>query len=225
MTRTPSGRIEFATILIIAVALAAALGLWWAARWFAPEPAQPLSAVPKARSDLEHAVLYPKPRELPSFEFERGDGGRFTQADLSGRWSLLFFGFTTCPDVCPTTLGELRRVERALHAKDPTRSLQVLFVSVDPERDTAEKLAAYVRFFGPEFIGLRADLDRLEPFTRRLGIVFVKTPTGPGPFDYTIDHSASILIVDPSGRLIGLFRPPHRTEAMVRDLERLLEGP
>lgn len=219
-----SGRIEFATVLIVAVALTAALGLWWGARLFAPDSAEPLAAAPKTSARVEHAVLYPEPRQMPSFTFERGGGGVFTDADLRGRWSLLFFGFTTCPDVCPTTLGELRQVRRALRDQDPSSPLQVLFVSVDPERDTADKLAAYVGFFDPEFIGLRADLARLEPFTRRLGIVFVKTPTGPGPFDYTIDHSASILIVDPAGRLIGLFRPPHRPDAIVRDLERLLEG-
>jgi protein SCO1/2 len=122
---------------------------------------------------------------------------------------LLFFGFTHCPDVCPTTLATLKSLRAAL-ADLPgfaTRN-QVLFVSVDPARDTPEALRTYDEYFDPDFRAATAAAERLNVLTRQLGILYARVETG-GLGGYTMDHTASVLLVSPDKRLVGVFTPPH----------------
>lgn len=198
------------TLIILVIALATGLGFWLGQRHLDSKGASP---------DLREALLYPSPRPLPDFQLTRPDGQTLTRADWQGRWNLVFIGFTHCPDICPTTLATLREVEAAF---EPGEAPQVTFVSVDPERDNPEQLATYARFFSERFLAATGDHDALTPFTRSLGMVYMTSALEDG--DYTVDHSATIAIVDPQGRLVGVFRPPHSRNGMVEDLKRLQRG-
>jgi protein SCO1/2 len=166
-------------------------------------------------------VLTPS-RPLPTVAFTDQDGAAFDAARLQGRWTLLFFGFTNCPDVCPATLTLLAQVEKQLADLPAERRPQVVLVSVDPQRDTAEQLAKYVRFFSPTFIGVRAQEAQTDEFTRNLGVPVARTPTRDG--GYTVDHSGSIFAIDPTGRLRALFSPPHQAAALAADLRTLTQA-
>jgi protein SCO1/2 len=193
--------------IIVAVAIAAALGLWLGAR-----VAPPAGAAPKA------ALVYPAPRDVPPFKLAKSDGAPLTEADLRGGWSLMFFGFTHCADVCPTTLATLKQVEAQL----APASVKVIFVSVDPERDTPQALGEYVGYFSPRFIAATGDPASLQSFASSVGAVFMKSPQPSG--DYSMDHTASVLVFDPQGRLHALFRPPLDANAIADDLRTFAKG-
>lgn len=173
---------------------------------------------------LSGSLLYPEPKPLPEFQLQRADGTPLSRRDWTGQWRLVFFGFTHCPDVCPTTLSTLKAAIGQLLAERPQAAVAVSFVSVDPARDAPEQLGNYVHFFNPAFEAATGSDEQLLALTRALGVLYSKSPTGPGPMDYTIDHTASILIIDPEGRLAGLMRPPHQSSAIVADLKTLLDG-
>jgi protein SCO1/2 len=147
-------------------------------------------------------------------------GATRTLADYRGKAVVLFFGYTQCPDVCPTTLAALAEAMKAL-GPDADR-VQVLFVTVDPERDTSELLKAYVPAFDPRFVGLRGDAKALEAVAKEFRIVYQKVP-GATPTTYTVDHSAGTYLFDPQGRLrvyLGHGQPP---DAFAHDLKQLLK--
>lgn len=138
----------------------------------------------------------------------------FTLAQLRGAPALIFFGFTHCPDVCPTTLAKLA----ALRARPGVPPLRVLFISIDPQRDTPQALARYVHAFDPGFEGLTGSAAQLQALTTRLGVAVgrVELPGG----DYTLDHSAVIFLVDAGARIVAVFTPPFAVEALAADLRR-----
>lgn len=207
-----------APLLIVVAAIAGGLGLWSAQRYFAA-PVGPAGA---AAASYGAALMYPEPRAVVPFRLLRGGGGAFTDADLKGRWSLLFFGFTHCPDVCPTTLGVFAQVHRKLAATRPTADVQMVFVSVDPERDTPDKVAEYAKYFDPDIVGVTGDADTLLALTPGLGVVYMKSPLPNG--DYTVDHSANAVLIDPEGRMAGLFRPPLDAGKIADDLVKIAAG-
>lgn len=172
---------------------------------------------------LQGSLLYPQPKPLPEFSLTRSDGSPLTRKDWQGRWRLVFFGFASCPDVCPTALAMAKAARSQVRAQRPDLDFAVSFVSVDPERDAPAQLGQYVAFFDPEFEASTGKPADLLALTQSLGVMFVKVPNGPGALDYTIDHSASMLIVDPQGRLAGLMRPPQRADAIAADLITLMD--
>lgn len=174
---------------------------------------------------LSGSLLYPEPKPLPEFVLARSDGSSLSRSDWTGGWRLVFFGFTHCPDVCPTTLTTIKVALAKLKTERPQAQVGVSFVSVDPARDLPEQLGNYVHYFNSEFEAATGSDEQLLALTRAVGVLYTKEPTGPGPLDYTIDHTASILIIDPKGRLAGLMRPPHQIEAIVADLQTLLDSP
>ena len=141
--------------------------------------------------------------------------------DWRGKAVVVFFGFTHCPDVCPTTLADMAQVMRQLGA-DGER-VQVLFVTVDPERDTQEVLAKYVPAFDARFLGLRGDLDATRSVAREFKVYFEKRP-GKTPGEYSIDHSAQSYVIDPKGRLRLFVRHERIAEDLAPDLRALLQG-
>jgi protein SCO1/2 len=144
-------------------------------------------------------------------------GEPFTLASLEGHWTFAFFGYTHCPDVCPTSLAMLARVMKKLREKHPEDTLpQGLFVSVDPQRDTPATLAAYVPYFDPDFTGVTGDPEQIKVLTRQLGILYLKAE-GSGADDYLIDHSAAIILFDPQGRFHALFNVPHDADGIADD--------
>ncbi|MGY6517802.1 MAG: SCO family protein [Lysobacteraceae bacterium] len=209
------------TLLIIVAALAAGLGLWFAQK----------TAGPAGAPELDLVTLLPQAREIPDFQLQRADGGVLSKADLKGRWSIVFLGFTHCPDICPTTLAELGQAERLWQASlDPADHPNIVFVSADPERDSPELTQEYAGFFTEHAIGATADIPTLERFSRSLLLVFAKAPTGNG--DYTIDHSAQLALLDPDAHFVGFIRPQLPTEPgpafpprrLAEDLQRLVEA-
>jgi len=183
------------TLLILLVALSAGLGLLAAQRLWQPSG-------PQAPA-LQVVTLYPQPRALPDFTLQVSNGRTLGRDELAGHWTLVFIGFTSCPDVCPLTLAELAGAQRQWQALPETIRPRVLFVSVDPERDTPERLGQYAHAFHPDTIAATTDLPALEAFTRSLSLVFAKVSVGRGG-DYTIDHSAAIAVLDPEVRMAGV---------------------
>lgn len=204
------GRVRATTIIVIA-AVAAAIGLWLGGKLTQPQ-----------LPEMQTAVLYPVPRQIPEFHLQRADGGVLDGADWTGHWTVAFFGFTNCPDICPITLGTLRQVWERVDAAGRAEHLRVDFISVDPDRDTPETLASYVGYFHPKFVAATGDDEQLTRLTRSLGLLYVRAPTGEG--DYDVDHSASAVIIDPLGRQAGLFRPPFDVAAMSADLIALIDS-
>lgn len=185
-------------LIVLIAALAAGLGLWAAQRQFLP-PAPALRIV----------KLLPQPRAIAPFALEQSNGTALTPDELRGRWTLVFIGFTHCPDVCPTTLAELGQAEKRWDQALPeARRPRILFVSVDPERDSPARTGEYARFFSPTALAATGAIPALEAFARSLLLVFAKAPLpGGGAGDYSVDHSAQVALIDPDGRFAGFIRP------------------
>jgi len=165
----------------------------------------------------EHAIeglLWPQTKSLTDFALIDQHEQPFTLNNLKGRWSLVFFGYTHCPDVCPTTMVVLKGVKQQLvaHAEE-TANTQYIFVSVDGHRDTASVLANYMNYFDPAFIGVNGADEQIKALTGQLGVVYMKVAES-NPDNYLVDHSASILLFDPLGRMIALFSAPHTVEGI-----------
>ena len=193
--------------LYIALAAAIAIGVGVTLYRHASEPVT-----------LRAGTALTDPRPLGEFAFVDQAGKPFGRASLEGRWSLVFTGFTNCPDVCPTTLALMAELRRQVHRDD----LQFVFVSVDPERDTPEVVARYLAHFDPALIGATGSRAEMERFTAALGLAQVRNP-GVGD-EYTVDHSTAFVLIDPEARVAGYFQAPHEREALAADLAALPRG-
>jgi protein SCO1/2 len=162
-------------------------------------------------------------RALPEFELLDHNNQLLTRSSLEGKWSLIFFGYTHCPDICPASLQTMSDMLAAIDDPDVLDAVQVYFVSVDPERDRAEILAAYVTYFDASFIGATAALEKLTPLTRSLGIAHDIRNKSETSTDYDVDHSSAIVLINPQAEFAGLFGAPHDALAMARDLIRIVE--
>jgi len=166
---------------------------------------------------LAQATLLPSAKPVADFRLTDQAGQPFTLDNLKGRWTLAFFGYTHCPDVCPTSMAMLGQVQRQLEQNPEAAPLpQVVFFSVDPERDTPELLASFVPYFHDSFIGVTGDPEVILQFTRQLGIIYGKTGDSDAG-DYLVDHSAAIILFDPDGRFRALFNVPHKPELIASD--------
>ena len=208
-TRRDAGRVPV-FLLVVVAAIAAGLGLWLGLRSHAPPQPPP----------MQSAQVYPQPRPLPAFALTQSDGKPLTAADWQRRYTLVFFGYTRCPDVCPTTLATLHQALQQLRAQGLGAQVQVDFITVDPPRDTPARLAAYVRAFDPQFVGATGPDAQLQPLTRALGLIYARTPDGHG--GESIDHSGAVVLIDPQGHELAVFLPPLRAAAIADDLARLI---
>jgi protein SCO1 len=198
-------------ISVGAIALAAALAGVYVARMF-NQPAVP---------SLEAGTSLPVPRPLAPFELVDAGGANVSAASLRGRPTLVFFGFTHCPDVCPTTLAVLANVQKRTTVKD----LAVALITVDPERDTPQLIGKYVASFGGNIIGLTGTTPGIVSATKSFGVARSRVDLPGG--GYTMDHSATVFALDSQARLVAVFTPPFNADALLRDIERLapLLGP
>jgi protein SCO1/2 len=223
------GFVTKSTAWVLVAAVAAGLGLWTAERVFVTKPAitpagsAPITpvepAAPAPPADLRAVRPFPEARAIPSFQLATAGGATFGPADVAGHWTLVFLGFTRCPDVCPTTLALLAGAQKQWEALPEATRPRVLFVSVDPERDTPDAMATYARHFHPATQVATAAEPALGEFVQSLGMVYMKSPLPTG--DYTMDHSATIVVLDPQGRQAGLIRPPFDPDAIAADLATL----
>ena len=196
--------------LIVVAAFAAAIGLWLGQRFFSA-PSLPA---------MKNAVLYPAPRAVPDFTLTQANGQPLTLDSWRGHWNAVYFGYTACPDVCPTTLATFKQVWRDLG--DQRADVRFDFISVDPQRDTPDKLAKYVAFFSPDFIAATGSDDELTKLTRGLGLLYTRTTDPNGTIE--VDHSGSVVIIDPQAKLRGIFRPPFAASDVTADLQTLMNG-
>ncbi|MCS7059441.1 MAG: SCO family protein [Meiothermus sp.] len=169
-------------------------------------------------------LLNPRPVDALDFSLTAHDGRRRSLRDFEGKVVLIFFGFVNCPDVCPTTLLELSKVYKALTPAERER-VQVLLISVDPERDTLERLASYVTFFDPSFIGLTGSPEEIAAVAKKYGVFYQKSNIK-SPTEYNVDHTATVFALDPRGnlRLIYGSGKAAETDRVVRDVRWLLRG-
>ncbi|MEP6546015.1 MAG: SCO family protein [Gammaproteobacteria bacterium] len=203
---TQSKLLSFVLICLVAAAGIAA-SRWWG---------HPAPAV-----DLTTGSFLTPSRTLPDFNLIDQHGRAFRAVNLRGHWSLLFFGYTNCPDFCPTTLTILAAMNKRLHADKAQVVPQVIFVSVDAKRDTPEQLAKYVPYFDPEFIGLTAvDQPSIEAVAKKLGVAVILQPAADG--SYTVDHSGAIFVLNPDGRLTAILTGPFSVGALLSDFQRIV---
>ena len=190
-------------ILLGALAVIAAIGGAWVARQLdSPGVA------------LARGTWLPQTRDIGALSLTDHTGKPFSERDLAGKPSLVFFGFTHCPDVCPTTLAQLAQVKKAAAIPD----LRVFLVSVDPARDTPESLEKYVHAFDPEFVGLTGTDKAITDLTKAFGVAVAKVDLPGG--NYTMDHSAAVFLLNDQGRIAAVFTPPFDTRLFAEDLKR-----
>lgn len=176
-------------ILVVAILLAVLGGLLT------------VQLAPPKPVELGSGFLYPQAYEITPFELVDQHQQAFTNVNLQGKWNLFFIGFTFCPDVCPTTLNKLTAAYPELNKIAP---LQVVFLSVDPKRDTPDKLLTYTNFFNPEFKAVTGEQAQIFPLTRSLGLTYAMVGQGD---DYLVDHSAGYVLVSPQGTRVAVFKP------------------
>ncbi|MBF8778709.1 SCO family protein [Pseudomonas fulva] len=164
-------------------------------------------------------ILLPQSRVLPEVGMLDQDGQPVRLDQLQGKWSLVFFGYTYCPDICPTTLAQLRQVKSEL-PRQALERLRIVLVSVDPARDTPAQLKQYLGYFDKDFLGLSGTLDDTQKLANGLSIPFIPADTSkPG---YTVDHSGNLAIVGPDGRQRGFIRAPFDNRKLVAQLPGLV---
>lgn len=176
-------------------------------------------------ASLEHATyLYDQRVSIPAFKLIDQDQREFTSEQIRDQWTLWFFGFTHCPDICPQTLGLLSAVLNKVKAEHNIDDVSMVFVSVDPARDTPENLKAYVSAFGENIIGATTDQASLDTFLQNLGIIAVKINSENAPDQYTFDHSSSIYLIAPDTSISALFNTPHTVTSISNDLAKIIKS-
>ena len=168
------------------------------------------------------ALVLPGGNALPEFALLNQHGERADESVFEGQWDLVFFGFTHCPDICPTTLQVLATARAKLVDAGQSPLPRIVLVSVDPERDTPEILGQYVDYFGDGNLGLTGTLEEVRKLTDDLGIYFEKQPADGD--SYGVDHSAAVLVIDPDGKFSALFSGPHSVDNYVHDLPIIMAG-
>ena len=161
---------------------------------------KPLSAQTK------HMSWYPQARALHDFTLTNHNNETMTKADLKGKWTLAFVGYTFCPDICPVTLAEINKIYPELAKQASSTPLQIWFLSVDPKRDTTERLNEYINYFNQGFVASTGPHDQLFPLVRSMGMMYAMTDDMSNP-NYLVDHSASIVVINPEGNVVGRFKP------------------
>ena len=172
------------------------------------------------RAAPEHATRLPEPMPLPEFSLSDQDGNAVDRDYFRGHWTMVFFGFTHCPDICPATLQVMSAARQRLAEEDSDAVLpEILLISVDPERDTTDLLQQYVGHFGESVSGATGSLEELQKLTGPIGIFFEKELTDDA--NYQVAHSAQIIVIDNEGRYAAVFGPPHTVEKLAQDIPRI----
>jgi protein SCO1/2 len=168
--------------------------------------------------------VYPEPKAISPFNLSTQDGKPFDLESLRGKWSFVYFGYTYCPDVCPTTLAELARARKLLEQAGADAGTQYVFVSIDPQRDTPQRLAQYVAFFDPTFLGATGSDEALSGLTRQIGIAYA-FPEGKKGDRYAVDHSSIVALFDPDARLHAVFTPPQEAQGIAEGFRKIRGKP
>jgi len=216
--------------LLLAVVAVAALsaGVWLASKQMENDAllekqkkAQELEQAKKNYSPVQGAVISP-PRKIIVPNLMKDDGSVFNQDDLKGQWHFLFFGYMNCPDICPVTMGVVSQAKKAAEAVNHMFP-QVVFVSVDPARDKVEMLTDYVQYFDKDFIGVTGEKELIKALTLQLSVVYLPPEATENiNNNYKVDHSSALLLLNPEGRLVAFFNPPHDADTILKDFQTIV---
>ncbi len=165
------------------------------------------------------AYFIDPPRQLSGFHLISDQNMNFAIDDFKGKWSILFFGFTFCPDICPLAMKQLSNVKEEL--KDKANRINFYLVSIDPDRDSPENLRTYLDNFDEEFIGLTGEIDKIYKFSTQVNAPFFPVVNS-NEENYTVDHSGSLVLINPEGNYAGFFRAPHDQNKIIKALDSLL---
>lgn len=195
-------------LLIFVASLSVVIGVWVS------------QSILKKQAEIPQnlqATLLDIAKPLSPFELIDHNNSTFNLQSLKGNWSFLFFGFTNCPDVCPLSLQVMRSVWKSTQLKSAKlTNLKMIFISVDPARDTPEILKSYVQYYNPEFIGVTGKASEIDKLTKRIGILYgIDEPNENG--DYNVSHSGQIILIDPQGSMRGVFSPPLLPQSIAND--------
>jgi protein SCO1/2 len=201
-------------IIILVIAAATASGIWFSQWWH-----QRNQDIP---ADVDALVL-PQARNIDAFTLTNQNGQPFTLDSIKGKWTFMFFGYTHCPDVCPTTLAILNSVAQTIEQQDGNLDdVQFVFVSVDPERDNPKQIGEYLAYFNKAFIGATGERDQIDKLAKQMGAMYFINKK-PGVKEYTVDHSAAIMLTQPDGKLRALFSAPHIPEKILKSYRTIRE--
>ena len=171
----------------------------------------------------ERATVLPEPIPLQAFTLLDQNGEAFTRESFAGQWSLVFFGFTNCPDICPITLQQLALARRRMAEEIADARLPgIVFVSVDPQRDDTEAVGAYAAAFGDGVVGVTGDLAEIDKLTGTLGIYHARPATDDGA--YAVEHSAAVVVINEKSDYYAVFSAPHDVEAIARDMTLFMDA-
>ncbi len=217
MADTRKNNARLITILMIVVIIVAAIAI------YSKTTHQKKTALAIAANLKIDGTILPKPHSLKPFNLTSNTDTPYTKNNLKGHWTLMFFGFTNCAYVCPTTMSAMNKMYQQLQTDMPKIQLpQVVMISVDPARDSVKRMNGYVKAFNPNFIGARGSMPELKALTKQLSIAFMKKETKDG--HYTISHSAEVMLLDPDGNLRAYFSYPHTGKQMAQDYEHIIKA-
>lgn len=207
----PISNKRFLTFIIFAI-LALALGLG-------------VNRCHSAKNQITHPIAgtnIDQPQPVPEFHLINGLGRPFTNHNLKGHYSLLFFGFTHCQSICPLTMAMLTQLYTDLKAEKLPLP-QVIFITLDPKRDTAKAVNAYVKAFNPNFIGLTGPSAGIHQLSKQMGVVYIQAQQSKASDNnYQIDHSGTLYLVNPEAKLVAIFSPPHDEANIKQDYKNLV---
>jgi len=169
---------------------------------------------------LETGKAYKKPLDIIEFELKDQGDQLYSKNDLKNQWTILFFGYTNCPDVCPTTIFKLGQIKQQISKELPNVNLQILFITLDPERDSTERLREYLGFFNSSMIGLTGDISKIVELTSNLSVFFQRINKEDG---YDFNHTASIFLMNPNAQLKASFSPASSIDMLNEDIQTVIK--
>lgn len=171
-----------------------------------------------------HGTLLEKPRAVNQFTLTGIDNQSFDNESLHGQWTMVFFGFTSCGYLCPTTMAELAKMYHILEEKGVKPLPNVVMISIDPDRDSLDKLDHYVKAFNPHFYGARGSDESVKKMAREMGIAYAKVtlPHAKDPESYDVQHSGAVMLFNPQGKLSAFFTSPHQADFLAKDYSTLV---
>lgn len=201
--------LAFVIFAVLAVGLGIGFNLWHSAKTrIVPPPIM--------------ATNIDQPQLIPEFHLVNGLGKPFTHSNLKGHFSLLFFGFTHCQSICPLTMTLLTQLYKDLKAEKILLP-QVIFITLDPRRDTPKVVDTYVKAFNPHFIGVSGPSAGIQLLSKQMGVVYIQAQQSKASEDnYQIDHSSTLYLINPEGKLIAIFSPPHDEASIKQDYKNLV---
>ncbi|MBS0350372.1 MAG: SCO family protein [Proteobacteria bacterium] len=210
-------------IIIVVIVVLIGLGLYSQHKRQVTNQTSPPANINSGNPTANQTML-PQPKAISNFSLTDDHGKPFTNENLKGHWTIAAFGFSHCGDVCPITLTELNKMYQKLHSSLAENQMpQVLFISVDPQRDTTAVLHRYIKNYNPNFIAATGDSDNLNIFVKEMGVFFSKKPSA-DPNVYGMEHSSQIFLFNPQGEWVGLLNFPFQSDKLATAYEALIHG-